>query len=304
VGSGIELGPGHHPFALTLPGADVRYVDRWRADESGRLFPQLAAEHPFTEPDVIADFNTDRLAPIVDASQDFVIASHVVEHLAEPIGFLSEVHRVLRPGGVALILLPDRHRTRDRARTPTSLAHLVAEYEAGVDEVSEAHLVEWLRNRGKPLGTGPEEQRETFERHRKRSIHVHCWDAPEFLQVILWGIDHLDEQWEFVDGSLPLDESPPGIEFSFVLQRSHVCIDPATRHRRFEEAWTAWEDARAVPRLATAEDRVISAYHQALQTVHSASSHAFSRLGSGAHKLQPFHPWRAPAQHTKMRSNA
>ncbi len=262
VGSGIEVGPGHHPFKLPFPGVRVLYVDRWKAGESSDLFPQLAAEGEFTEPDVIADFNTDRLTPIADASQDFVIASHVLEHLAEPLGFLAEIHRVLRPEGVALILLPDRHRTMDRGRPATPLSHLVAEHRAGVDEVSEAHLVEWLRHRDKPLGETPDEQRETLERFRKRSIHVHCWDSAEFLEVIGWGIENLDQHWEFVDGSIPTDEFPPGIEFSFVLRRSGISIAPATRRRRLESAWADWRATRISAGLTAREAWSIRAYRK------------------------------------------
>ena len=218
---------------------------------------------------MVADFNVDRLTPIADASQDFVIASHVLEHLAEPIGFVAEIHRVLRPGGVALVLLPDRHRTRDRDRGPTSLAHLVAEYRDEVKEVSDAHLLEWLEHRGMPLGTTAEERMQTLDRHRRRSIHVHCWDAPEFLEVILWGIENLDEQWEFVDGSLPWDEFPTGIEFGFVLRRSGTPTDPGTRRRRFEVAWRSWEEARRITGLDLAERKLTWAYRTARRVIGS-----------------------------------
>ena len=267
LGTGIEVGPGQHPFEIPLPGASVRYVDRWRAEESSELFPQLAAQSTFTEPDVLADFNTDRLAPIADCSQDFVIASHVLEHLAEPIGFVAEIHRVLRPGGVALILLPDRHRTRDRDRRPTALAHLVAEYEEGVCEVSDADLVEWLEHRGMPLGATSEERAHSLDRHRRRSIHVHCWDAPEFLEVILWGIENLDEQWDFVDGSLPSDEFPTGIEFGFVLRRSGTPMDPVTRRRRFEAVWRSWDEARSLTGLDVAERKLTWAYRRTRRVI-------------------------------------
>ena len=262
VGSGIEVGPGLHPFTLSLPGADRRYVDRWKAHESTELFPQLEGQGEFTEPDVVADFNTDRLGPIADSSQDFVIASHVLEHLAEPIGFLAEIHRVLRPGGVALILLPDRQRTRDHNRHPTSLSHLVAEYEQGVEEISEAHVIEFLESRDRPLGNTRDECLQTLDWYRRRSIHVHCWEAPEFLEVILWAVENLNQQWEFVDGCLPPDEFPPGIEFGFVLRRSNVSLDPVTRRHRFESTWWTWNDARARPGATPTEDRLIKAYRQ------------------------------------------
>ena len=260
VGSGIELGPGHHPFELPLPGVHVTYVDRWHGQESQGLFPQVHGA--FKEPDVVADFNTDRLSAIDDGSQDFVVASHLLEHLAEPIGFLAEIHRVLRLGGVTLILLPDRHRTKDLKRTPTALSHLVSEFETGTTEVSDAHLIDFLEDRGIELGATQNEQQETLDRHRKRSIHVHCWDAKEFLELILWTIANLDLEWEFVDGSLPIDSFPAGIEFSFVLRRSSACPDAATRSQRCKIAWQQWSDARISPALA-AEIWLKRAYYKA-----------------------------------------
>ncbi|HUY22818.1 MAG TPA: class I SAM-dependent methyltransferase [Acidimicrobiales bacterium] len=263
AGSGLELGPGHHPFVLPLPGVTVRYVDRWTPDEARRLFPAMG---PYAgQPDVIADFNTERLDPVADASQDFLIASHVLEHLAEPLGFMAEMHRVLRRGGVALVLLPDRHRTRDRNRAPTPLDHLVGEYRAGVREVSDDHLLEFLAARGEPVPPAGEERRRVLDRHRRRSVHVHCWDAGEFADVIRWGIENLAEQWEFVDGCLPFDGVPPAdIEFGFVLRRSDVDLDGPTRSRRFEASWTAWCDVqRALLPAAGAADLLGRAYQRA-----------------------------------------
>ena len=59
-----------------------------------------------------------------------MLASHVLEHVANPLRLLDEVHRVLRPDGLLLLLLPDRHTTFDRTRAPTSLEHLMDDYEA------------------------------------------------------------------------------------------------------------------------------------------------------------------------------
>ena len=256
-GAGVEIGPGQYPFRLLPPGVEVRYVDRWDAGDRQALVSELhgTTTEPggvahYVAPDVVADFNTDRLRALGDASQDFVIASHVLEHLAEPIGFVAEIHRVLRPGGTALVLLPDRHRTEDRFRAATPLEHLVAEYRHGVQEVSDAHLVEFLRDRGTPLRGSAEARRRTLDTHRRQSIHVHCWDASEFLPVVLWGIEHLGEQWEFVDGTLY--EPPIHYEFGYVLRRSVVALDPAERRREFEAHWRAWFDdqVRARPGIA------------------------------------------------------
>jgi len=245
IGSGVELGPGHHPFVLPLPGVRVSYVDRLTPAESEELFPNLGA-YALT-PDVEADFDTDRLTAIADASQDFVVASHVLEHLAESLGFLAEIHRVLRPGGIALLLLPDRHRTRDRNRKPTPLEHLVLEYESRANEVSDAHLIEFLEDRGVSLLGTPEERRHILATHRRRSIHVHCWDDVEILELILWGIERIGSSWEFVDGCISFDGRPPAdIEFGYVLRRSQVPMDPVERKARFETTWSEWREAQRV----------------------------------------------------------
>jgi hypothetical protein len=263
IGSGIEVGPGHHPFVVHIPGVHITYIDRWTPEEGGELFPQMG---PFaTELDLEADFNTDRLSPIPSGSQDFVIASHVLEHLAEPLGFLAEIFRVLRPGGTALLLLPDRHRTRDRHRAPTTVDHLVAEYDAAITRVSDLHLLEFLEDRGIPLPESEADRQRLLDVHRKRSIHVHCWDDLEFVELLLWGIDHLDTQWEFVDGCLPFDGAPPSdIEFGYVLRRSEVALDPAARRLRFTQAWAAWREAQAILLApTTATEMLLRIYHRA-----------------------------------------
>ena len=148
-----------------------------------------------------------------------------------------------------LILLPDRRRTRDSNRPATSLEHLVAEYRTGITTISDEHLLEFLRSRGKSPGETPDERHLVLERHRRRSVHVHCWDPAEFLQVLLWGVEHLDQHWAFVDGVLPTDERPPGIEFGFVLRRATTALDPVTRRTRLQVSWETWSaDREATPR--------------------------------------------------------
>ena len=57
-----------------------------------------------THPDVIADLN-QRL-PIPSAVADTVMSISVMEHLCEPVLFLEEALRVLKPGGVIVLQVP------------------------------------------------------------------------------------------------------------------------------------------------------------------------------------------------------
>ncbi len=45
--------------------------------------------------------------PFADATFDIVTAKHTLEHMRDPKAALAEMRRVLRPGGVALIIVPD-----------------------------------------------------------------------------------------------------------------------------------------------------------------------------------------------------
>jgi SAM-dependent methyltransferase len=261
VGSGLELGPGHIAFPVIQPGTHVRYVDRWGPKENRKLFPELT-DTDFITPDVVADLNVDRLQAFPDRSQDFVICSHVLEHLAEPIGLLADLHRILRPGGVLLILLPDRHRTFDRSRDGTPLEHLVAEFESGVTEVDAAHIRDFAEKTGTPLGTSASERRANIELHLKRSIHVHCWDDEEFFSVLLYAVEHLNQRWEFVDGVLSEDEGPSGMEFGFVLRRCESALGSSELQERLYRSWHTWRNARLsilqeIHELRTREDRLL-----------------------------------------------
>ena len=275
VGRGIELGPGHIPFPVVMPSTSVRYLDAWAPADSGELFPEIETSD-FVAADTICDFNAEGLAPVPDASQDFAIASHVLEHLANPLRMLSELHRVVRPGGVVLIFLPDRHSTFDKDRPPTSLAHLVEEFGAGVTEVDDEHVEEFIRftathQGGGPPGTAsvpdpdldleamsvherglallwlrwddvtvPAQRRALIELHRRRSIHAHVWDIDEFLPVLCHGARELGQAWEFVDGLLPGDPGGRLDEFGLVLRRAVVPVGPEEQAARMEAAWRVW----------------------------------------------------------------
>lgn len=247
LGNGVELGPGHHPFPLTLPGSSVEYVDRWEPSENEALFPELGDSPGFPKPHHVANLDIDRLAILGDAEQDFVIASHVLEHVAEPIGLLGEIHRVLRPGGVLLILLPDRRRTFDRDRAPTSLAHLVAEFDAGVTEVDDEHIREFLAAESGLRLADVDANEELLELHRRRSIHVHCWTDEEFLPVLAYCVRRLDHRWELVDSIVADDAGPDGMEFGFVLVKRDVEVPGDVLADRLEQTGVLL-NRRAAPR--------------------------------------------------------
>lgn len=62
----------------------------------------VAADLPGNR-DATVEIAADGTVPIDDASVDAVISTQVLEHVADPAVYLSECHRVLRPGGRLLL---------------------------------------------------------------------------------------------------------------------------------------------------------------------------------------------------------
>ena len=82
--------------------------------------------------------------PVTDESQDFIISSHVLEHIPDPIKALKEWHRVIRPGGYIFMIVPHKERTFDKERPRTPLLELVHRHEAGYDPNTDAHHSVWV----------------------------------------------------------------------------------------------------------------------------------------------------------------
>lgn len=185
-GDGLEIGALHNPAPLPA-AARVRYVDQFDVDELRRRNPEVPAEH-VVRPDIISDGH--HLSGIADGSCDFVVASHVLEHLHNPLAGLLEWRRVLKEKGRLVCVVPDGRFTFDRGRPLTSLEHLIWDF---VNEGSELkalsdlfHIAECNLNMHESLdrdGSIDLAKRifdETYD------THFHVWSYESFC-------DHLDE---------------------------------------------------------------------------------------------------------------
>jgi SAM-dependent methyltransferase len=194
-GDGIELGACQSPLDLSANPrvSRVRYVDQH--DKSGvlRLFPELWAEKDhIVETDVLCNVG-DGLTPFADETVDFVVACHIIEHLPDPIFFLRECWRVLKPGGHLFLGAPDKYYFPDAKRPGTSLEHLLDEYARGVRHVDDSHMEEFMTTWDPPLQipSDPAERSVMFEHHRVRSIHVHAWTTESFCEFLAYNAEKI-----------------------------------------------------------------------------------------------------------------
>lgn len=86
----------------------------------------------------------ERLCKVTIGDQDFVLITYFLEHCEEPIGFLKNVRRALRPAGVLVLKASDACLTINRDRPLTPIGHLYADHWHGPACSRRQHLEEWV----------------------------------------------------------------------------------------------------------------------------------------------------------------
>src|SRR5262249_51335422 len=106
---GIEVGPLCLPL-ISKEASEVYYIDHCRTEELRGKYrgePNVNASHIASVDFVWND--KDLVELLADkAPLDYVVASHVIEHVPDLIGWLKETHEALRDGGLLVMIVPDK----------------------------------------------------------------------------------------------------------------------------------------------------------------------------------------------------
>lgn len=157
----LEVAPGPGFFAVEMARTGRCKVTGL---DVSRTFVELAREYA-KEQGVTVDFRRGDVAamPFADGSFDFLICQAAFKNFADPVDALDEMHRVLRPGGVALV--------QDLSRSTTD-AELDAEVErmnlGPVGTFSTVRVLRGLRRRAYT----PEQFRATVAESKFRTCEV------------------------------------------------------------------------------------------------------------------------------------
>ena len=185
--TGLEIGGpsrfftarGHMPIydeAARVDNCNFARCTIWESDASEGEFHFSPNRKPGRQ--FVAEA-TD-LAGVRDGSYDFVLSSHVLEHSANPLLALTEWLRVLREGGVLVLVVPHKDGTFDHLRPVTTLEHLQEDFRARRSEDDLTHLEEVLalhdvsRDAGVHSITLEERMSRNYE---FRSMHHHVFNT-------------------------------------------------------------------------------------------------------------------------------
>ena len=180
-GHGLEIGPLHRPMTLH-PGITVDYVDRCSVADLRAHYPELR-ELPLVEPTLLGDAET--LEGVPDGRYDFVIASHVIEHMRNPIGALAAWCRVTKPGGLVYLVAPDKRTIFDKRRVRTTVEHMALDYRQPSRERDYEHYLDYAvqvdgKQDNEAIAHAERLAREDY------SIHFHVFMPGDLLALVEW----------------------------------------------------------------------------------------------------------------------
>ncbi len=121
----VGCGEGRGIDLLMRNAASFTAVDKIKP-----VIEELQKKYPRAR---LVSMNIPPLTGLADNSYDVVVSFQVIEHIEDDRSFLQEIHRVLRPGGTALLTTPNRRLslTRNpwhiREYLPDELRRLAAE---------------------------------------------------------------------------------------------------------------------------------------------------------------------------------
>ncbi len=185
-GRGIEIGALWKRFPVP---ADTRvwYLDRLDNAGLDQHYPELHGR--MLRPDLLADAVE---LPVAPGSLDFLIASHVLEHMPYPLRALRHWYESLAPAGVLLLKVPDKRYTFDAGRERTGLDHLLSE-----PADLRPYYADWVAKVGNqnPNSPGFDEAVDALMR-QNYSIHFHVWIDEDIREIVQFTRSEWRLNWE------------------------------------------------------------------------------------------------------------
>ena len=191
--TGLEIGASDLPTVKAFAGECFHANSRSKSE-----MVSLWKLDPNEVPDVdyIVPRNGLLSQTISDRKFDYIVLAHVLEHIADPIGYIQDLSKLLNDKGVIMMAIPDKRRTSDQSRELTRIEHLLNDHYERSTYPSLEHIMNFapcvideLRGKG-----SAELYRWAKQNHESGNADVHChvWTDEHFFkqmdELILGGL--------------------------------------------------------------------------------------------------------------------
>jgi len=119
-----------------------------------------------------------------DSSVDFVVSSHLLEHISNPIKAILEWKRVLKKGGIIYSAVPNKKYTFDHKRKRTLLSHLINDYNLKITIKDTTHIKEFIEKYDPDMGIQTKKELKDFiQENPMTNIHHHVWIKQDLKEL-------------------------------------------------------------------------------------------------------------------------
>ena len=125
-GRGLEIGPSHNPVAPKREGYKVHIIDHMNREQLLEKYKNHHVDINKIE-DVDFVWNGESYSSLTGKTNyyDYIIASHVIEHMPDLVGFIEDCSAVLKDDGILSIVVPDKRYCFDRYRPITGISRII-----------------------------------------------------------------------------------------------------------------------------------------------------------------------------------
>ncbi|MDM8527949.1 glycosyltransferase [Anaerolineales bacterium HSG24] len=198
AGWGIEIGPCYSPSAPKRDGYNVHIIDHLNREQLIKKYEAHRANLGELDLETIEEvdfvWQGQSYAELTGKTgfYDWIIASHMIEHTPDLIGFLKNCDEILNEDGIISLVIPDKRYCFDHFRSVTSLGKIIDSHiqpspihtpgtiaEFYLDVVSKAGVISWneTRHGDYQFRYSLADVREQLDYviNEKKYIDVHSW---------------------------------------------------------------------------------------------------------------------------------
>ena len=201
----LEIGPLHIPNISKDRAKNLFYADIRTTEEIISFYrnnPDVITENIVEIDYVIKNSYTESLNNI--EKFDYVIATHVIEHIPRLISFFEDISNILNPNGKLCLAIPDKRYCFDHFRCPTSFAECYDIYTRGISNLPVRVLdhyisstindpiILWKGNTSKYIARNKERFRKAKENYLKSlngeyiDVHFSVFTPETFLLFLFY----------------------------------------------------------------------------------------------------------------------
>lgn len=236
-GLGLEIGPSHNPVAPKKSGFKVHTLDHVSADALRKKYAGHGVNLDNIE-EVDFVWSGQRFSDLIGQTQcyDWIIASHVIEHVPDLVSYLQQCEELLKPNGALSLVVPDKRYCFDFFSPVSSTGQILDAHAEKRSRPSPGQVFDHVANAAKCKGEivwaedekgGADGLAHTLDEARDQWAHalqstayidVHVWRfTPASFRLLIsdlasLGLINLEIQAEF---------DTTGCEFYATLKRKH-----------------------------------------------------------------------------------